>query len=282
MVMDLSTRASGQRSAVIIGAGPGGLAASILLAAAGIRVRILERLPIVGGRTSTIEADGFRFDLGPTFFLYPRVLEEIMRAAGTTLAAEVELVRLDPQYRLIFGAGGQLDCTPDVAEMERQIATIAPGDAPGFARFLRENRRKLELMQPCLENAFHGWKDVLNTRLLRLLPSLRPHRSVDAYLRRFFADPRTRLAFSFNRNTSACRRSVARVCSRFSRSSNTSTASFIRSADAARSRKHSRASPNASASKSTSTSRSRNCSSRINAPSVSEPGGIPTVPIRWS
>ncbi|MDQ6656474.1 MAG: phytoene desaturase family protein [Verrucomicrobiota bacterium] len=197
MVMDVSRRRSAERSAVIVGAGPGGLAAAILLAAAGIRVRILERLPIVGGRTSTIEADGFRFDLGPTFFLYPRVLEEIMRAAGTTLQAEVEMVRLDPQYRLIFGAGGQLDCTPNVAEMERQIAKIAPGDAAGFERFLNENRRKLELMQPCLENPFHGWKDIFDRRLLKLVPMLRPHMSMDAYLRRFFADPRTRLAFSF-------------------------------------------------------------------------------------
>src|SRR5918997_1653733 len=108
MVMDLTSGGSKERSAVIIGAGPGGLAASILLAVAGIRVRILERLPIVGGRTSTIEADGFRFDLGPTFFLYPRVLESIFAAVGRDLHAEVEMVRLDPQYRLVFGAGGEL------------------------------------------------------------------------------------------------------------------------------------------------------------------------------
>ena len=197
MVMDIAQRRAQDRSIVIVGAGPGGLAASILLAAAGARVRIIERLPIVGGRTSTIEADGFRFDLGPTFFLYPRVLEEIMRAAGTTLAREVELVRLDPQYRLIFGAGGQLDCTRDAAEMERQIAALAPADAGGFTRFMQSNRRKLELMQPCLESAFHSWRDVINPRLLRLLPVLQPHRSVDAHLRQFFTDERTRLAFSF-------------------------------------------------------------------------------------
>ena len=195
--MDLTSGESEQRNVIIVGAGPGGLAAAILLAAAGVRVRIIERLPIVGGRTSSIEAEGFRFDLGPTFFLYPRVLEEIMRAAGTTLDREVELVRLDPQYRLIFGAGGKRDCTPNAAEMERQIAGLASRDAGGFTRFLHENRRKLELMQPCLENPFHGWRDVLTTRLARLLPTLEPHRSVDAYLRRFFSDPRTRLAFSF-------------------------------------------------------------------------------------
>ncbi len=197
MVMDIAQQSSKQRTVVIVGAGPGGLAASILLAAAGARVQIIERLPIVGGRTSTIQADGFRFDLGPTFFLYPRVLNEIMLAAGTTLEREIDLVRLDPQYRLIFGAGGSLDCTPDAAKMERQIAAIAPADAGGFDCFMRENRRKLELMQPCLENAFHSWRDLLNPRLLKLLPTLQPHRSVDTYLRRFFSDERTRLAFSF-------------------------------------------------------------------------------------
>ncbi|MGI8432017.1 MAG: phytoene desaturase family protein, partial [Chthoniobacterales bacterium] len=190
-------RRSMTREVVIVGAGPGGLAAAILLAAGGARVRILERLPLVGGRTSTIEAEGFKFDLGPTFFLYPRVLDEIFQAAGTSLEAEVEMVRLDPQYRLTFGAGGTLDCTAERAEMERQIATLAPQDAQGFSRFLEDNRRKLALMQPCLENAFCGWRSVLNLRLAKLLPTLRPHQSVDGYLRRFFSDERIRLAFSF-------------------------------------------------------------------------------------
>ncbi len=197
MVMDIASGSSEERSVIIVGAGPGGLAAAILLAAAGVQVRIIERLPMVGGRTSTIAADGFRFDLGPTFFLYPRVLNEILRVAGTSLEREVELVRLDPQYRLIFGAGGAIDCTPNVVEMERQIAALAPADAGGFERFMQENRRKLELMQPCLESAFHSWRNLLDPRLLKLLPALQPHRSVDAYLRRFFSDERTRLAFSF-------------------------------------------------------------------------------------
>ena len=185
------------KQALIIGAGPGGLASAILLAAQGLKVKIVERLPIVGGRTSSIEADGFKFDLGPTFFLYPRVLEEIFRAAGTSLRAEVEMVRLDPQYRIQFGAGGKLDCTPDIATMERQIATLSPKDAPGFRRFLDENRTKLALMEPCLESAFLGWQDLIQTRLLKMLPMLRPHQSVDAYLKRFFTDERVRLAFCF-------------------------------------------------------------------------------------
>ena len=117
------------KKVVIIGAGPGGLASAMLLAAAGLEVTILERRGTVGGRTSAIEGDGFRFDLGPTFFLYPRVLEAIYEAVGRRLRDEVDLVRLDPQYHLIFGAGGELKATPDIARMQRAIAELSPLDA---------------------------------------------------------------------------------------------------------------------------------------------------------
>ena len=184
-------------SVIVVGAGPGGLASAILLASVGVKVKLLERMPIVGGRTSTIQTDGFRFDLGPTFFLYPRVLDEIFGVAGTSLREEVKLVRLDPQYRIMFGGGGELNATSDVVRMEEQIGAISPEDRPGFRRFLKENRVKLERMLPCLESPFLGWQDLLNTRLMRMLPMLRPHQSLDTYLSRFFRDARIRLAFSF-------------------------------------------------------------------------------------
>src|SRR5271170_1041162 len=97
---------------VIVGAGPGGLAAALLLARAGCSVTVLERQPYVGGRTSTLEGNGFRFDRGATFFLYPRILREIFAACGRDLDHEVPMVRLDPQYHLIFGGGGDLLATP--------------------------------------------------------------------------------------------------------------------------------------------------------------------------
>jgi phytoene desaturase len=182
---------------VIIGAGPGGLAVAILLAGSGYDVTVVERLPRVGGRTSTLEADGFRFDLGPTFFLYPQVLESIFAQVGRDLHDEIELVRLDPQYRLVFGGGGSLLARPDIAAMEQAIGALCPGDAPGFRRFLAENRRKLEQFRGCLESPFLGWRDVMTPRLLGLLTMLRPWLSLDGELRRHFRDPRVRLALSF-------------------------------------------------------------------------------------
>jgi len=182
---------------IIIGAGPGGLAEAMLLANAGFRVTVLERQDFVGGRTSTFSDQGFRFDLGPTFFLYPRVLESIFAAVGRDLRKEVELRRLDPQYHLVFGEGGELKATPDIARMERAIAALSPHDAPNFRRFLDENRRKMENFRPILESPFSRWSDFLSPNLLKALPNLRPWLSLDGELSRHFRDPRIRLAMTF-------------------------------------------------------------------------------------
>jgi phytoene desaturase len=81
--------------------------------------------------------------------------------------------------------------------MEHEIARLAPQDAPSLRRFLADNRTKLERFQPCLETPFLGWRDVCTMRMLRLLPLLRPWRSLDRELRTYFQDPRVRLAFAF-------------------------------------------------------------------------------------
>jgi phytoene desaturase len=182
---------------IIIGAGPGGLAAAMLLAKAGLEVTILERQPRVGGRTSPIEGDGYRFDLGPTFFLYPQILEEIFTAVGRDLHREVPMKKLDPQYRLIFGAGGELLCSANVERMVAEIAKLAPADAPQFRRFMDYNRVKLEKLAPCLQTPFLGWTSLLQARLLAVLPYLKPWKSLHAELAGYFRDPRLQLAFTF-------------------------------------------------------------------------------------
>ncbi len=186
------------RRIVIVGAGPGGLASAMLLAAAGAEVTILERLDRIGGRTASLRTgDGFRFDMGPTFFLYPRILEEIFAACGRRLRDEVELTRLDPQYRLIFEGGGDIAATADPARMKQQIAAIAPGDADGFDRFMSDNRCKFDAFTPILQRPFNSALDLLSPSLLKAAWHVRPWASVEGDLKRYFKDPWVRLAFSF-------------------------------------------------------------------------------------
>ena len=185
----------------IVGAGPGGLAAAMLLARAGAEVTVHERSSVVGGRSSTIEAASpagrFRFDMGPTFFLYPRVLADVFAACGMDLAREVELIRLDTHYRLLFEEGGELSATADMARLTAEIARFCPADAAAVPRYMADNRRKLEKFRPVLEQPFNGPLDVLRPAMLKALPWLRPWQTVDGDLSRYFSDPRVRLAFSF-------------------------------------------------------------------------------------
>ena len=189
------------RSIGIVGAGPGGLAAAMLLARAGADVTIYESKDRLGGRSATLTQDSgrgrFRFDMGPTFFLYPRVLEDIFAACGRVLEDEVELMRLDPQYHLIFEAGGEMRATPDLERMAAEIARLNPHDALALPKFMAENRAKLAAFRPVLENAFHSMRDYLRPDVLRSLRLLRPHRTVDSDLASHFDDERVRLAFSF-------------------------------------------------------------------------------------
>lgn len=182
---------------IVVGAGPGGLAAAMLLARAGLEVDVLERLPFVGGRTSTFEEGGYRFDLGPTFFHYPRVLAEIFAAAGRDLVEEVDLRMLDPQYRLVFGEGGELVTSPDREAMERAIERFSPDDAGAFSWFMDDNRDKLDRLRPLLEQPHGGFKDLLRADTLRALPAIKPTRSLHQELARYFRDPRLQTAFTF-------------------------------------------------------------------------------------
>ncbi|GEP03951.1 phytoene desaturase family protein [Methylobacterium oxalidis] len=195
-------RALSGRRVVIVGAGPGGLATALLLARAGIHVTLFEKDEAVGGRTRTVSAPGgYRFDIGPTFFLYPQILADIFASCGERLEDHVRLERLDPQYHLVFegegGISGEIRATADMDRLEAEIARIAPADARNVRRFFADNRTKLKFFKPVLEQAFHRFRSMVSPAMLAALPYLHPGRSVDRDLQRYFADPRVRLAFSF-------------------------------------------------------------------------------------
>ena len=107
------------------------------------------------------------------------------------------MVRLDPQYRLVFGAGGELLCTPDIERMEAAVSTLSPADRGSFTRFMLQTREKFERFAPFLEQPFERWRDLASPDLLKLMPILKPWKSLDSELGSFFSDERIRLAFTF-------------------------------------------------------------------------------------
>jgi phytoene desaturase len=184
------------KKVAIVGAGPGGLAASMLLAANGCEVTVYEKQPYVGGRSSRFELGEFRFDRGATFLMMPHKWEELFRLAGRRLDAYVSLKPLHPMYRLQFGSL-QLNATTDPEAMRAEIERHFPGEGEGYARFMSEEARKFDRIAPLLERPFENWKDYVASDVMRALPVLHATDTVHGRLSRYFRDERLKTAFSF-------------------------------------------------------------------------------------
>jgi phytoene desaturase len=181
-----------------VGAGLGGLACALHLAAAGREVTVLERAAVPGGRAGRLSIEGYEFDTGPTVLTMPELIEEALGAVGERMADRLDLVPLDPAYRAHFPDGSTLDVLADTVRMAGEVSRVCgPREADGYLRFVDYARHLWRLeRRDFIERNLDGPRDLLTLNLLRLLAAggfrrLQP--VVDRYLR----DPRTRRVFSF-------------------------------------------------------------------------------------
>ncbi len=124
------------KSAVVIGAGFGGLALAIRLRSAGVATTIVEGRDKPGGRAYFWERDGFTFDAGPTVITDPDCLKDLWKLSGHDIAEDVELVPVTPFYRLSWPDGTQFDYSNDEPQLYAEIAKLNPADVEGYRRFL--------------------------------------------------------------------------------------------------------------------------------------------------
>lgn len=181
----------------IIGAGPGGLAAGISLASKGFSVTIFEANNRVGGRNGSIEKKGYTFDIGPTFFMMPFVLEEIFAAADRDLHNYVDMKMLDPYYQLLYADGSRLQPSYYPDHVKKSIGKINKHDATGYEKYMQANERKMKYTLPVLQRPYSNWSDLLNIDILRLLTVLNPQRSLWEELGKYFEDDRVKVGFTF-------------------------------------------------------------------------------------
>jgi phytoene desaturase len=180
----------------VVGAGTGGLAAAMLLAADGYKVDVYESQPFLGGRNSRLEVGNYKFDTGPTFFMMPHILEEIFAQTGHNLHDYVELRPLDPMYQLRFGAT-KLDMTTDRDKMEQRIEHHFPGNGSGYRRYLSQEETKFDTLKPLLQRPFTSLTDYIALDTFKALPKLSLTETVYDQLSRYFTAEQLRYAFAF-------------------------------------------------------------------------------------
>jgi phytoene desaturase len=123
------------KTAIVIGAGFGGLALGMRLQSAGVKTTIIEARDKPGGRGYHWNRQGFVFDAGPTVITDPPCLEELWSISGAKLSDDVDLMPVKPFYRLNWPDGTQYDYSNDEAELREEIRKLSPDDVAGYEKF---------------------------------------------------------------------------------------------------------------------------------------------------
>jgi len=191
------SRFSSPSTALVIGAGLGGLAAAMRLGAKGYRVTVLDRLDRLGGRGSSITQDGHRFDLGPTIVTVPQVFRELWQACGRDFDKDVALRALDPFYEIRWPDGSHFAASGDTEKVMAEVDRLSPSDRKGYLKFLDDSEKRY----------WFGFEDLgrrpMNKLwdIIEVLPRfawLRADRSVYAHAASRVKDERLRMALSFH------------------------------------------------------------------------------------
>lgn len=184
-------------TAIVIGAGLGGLSAAMRLGAKGWKVTVVDKLDTAGGRGSALHADGHRFDLGPTIVTCPQVFRELWAACGRDFDADVDLRPLDPFYEIRWPDGSVFTARASTEEMLDEVRRLSPGDADGYLAFLRDARRRYVVgFEGMVAKPMHLFRDT--AKVLPKFAMLRADRSILALASKHVRDPRLRMALSFH------------------------------------------------------------------------------------
>ena len=186
------------RSVVVVGAGIGGLSAAVHLARYGLRVTVVEKNAVAGGRVGQFSREGHVFPTGATLLVMPLLYRSELARLGVDLDDALLPQRVDPTYEIVFDDGERLAMTSDLVSMRSQLEAMEPGSFGGFLRYMDEGRTNYHLGVPNLvERDFRRASEFFtpaNARLALRTKALLPHYR---HMGRFFRSPRLRAAFTY-------------------------------------------------------------------------------------
>jgi len=176
---------------IVIGAGFAGLSAAALMAKAGHKVTVLEKNSQPGGRARVWEKDGFRFDMGPSWYWMPDVFENYFALFGKKPSDFYELKRLDPSYRIYFSKSDMMDIPAGISEIEVLFESIEPGSSKSLHKFLAQAAQKYKIgMGEYVFKPSHTIWEYFDLNLVHKSLKLQLLTSMSKHVRRYFKNPK--------------------------------------------------------------------------------------------
>lgn len=161
------------KKAVIIGAGVGGLALANMLAKAGLEVSVYEQSSGPGGKAGRLNIDGFRFDTGPSWYLMPEVFEHYYQMLDEDVNKQLDLIRLDPGYKVNFQDGQNLTIRGNKSLDSKTFENIQEGSSRALANYLEQAQRTYAIATKYfLYNNFNSYRNIINKEVLATGPTM--------------------------------------------------------------------------------------------------------------
>jgi phytoene desaturase len=182
----------------IIGSGFSGLSAAAYAARDGHEVHVFEKNDIPGGRARQFTTEnGYIFDMGPSWYWMPDLIEQFFADFGYSASDFYQLVKLDPQFEMIF-KDAKLDVPESPEQLRELFESVEPGAGKKFDKFMRSAKYKYEVgMQDFVNKPCHSWMEFISPKIAQSALKLNLLTNYRSYVAKYFKHPFLRSLMEF-------------------------------------------------------------------------------------
>jgi phytoene desaturase len=182
---------------VIIGAGFAGLSSAAFMAKAGWKVTVVEKNSTAGGRAQQLKAEGFTFDMGPSWYWMPDVFDRYFAQFGKKVSDYYSLIRLDPSYR-VYWDDGFTDIPAHYEELKKMFESLERGAGNKLDKYLDEAAVKYKIgIQELVYKPGQSLTEFLDWNVMKNVFKLDVFTSIKSHVSKHFRHSRLRQLMEF-------------------------------------------------------------------------------------
>ncbi|HRE64607.1 MAG TPA: phytoene desaturase family protein [Ferruginibacter sp.] len=182
----------------IIGSGFSGLSAAAYAAKAGHEVHVFEKHDQPGGRARQFTTEqGFVFDMGPSWYWMPDIMEDFFIDFGYKTSDFFDLISLNPQFEMIF-SDEKMNIPENFEDLKKLFETIEKGAGVQLEKFMQSAKYKYEVgMKDFVTKPSHSWLEFVSPKIAKSALKLNLLTNFRSYVGSYFKDEKLRTLMEF-------------------------------------------------------------------------------------